>query len=56
VKAVHGGLECGISARKYPRDDMVSFRADARGRALADEKIYIDTVEKYWTSVAILRT
>jgi dipeptidase D len=48
VKAVHAGLECGIIGEKYPGMDMVSFGPTLEGVHSPDEKIYIDTVEKYW--------
>jgi dipeptidase D len=56
VKAVHAGLECGIIGEKYPGMDMVSFGPTLEGVHSPDEKIYIDTVEKYWNFLlAILR-
>jgi dipeptidase D len=56
VKAVHAGLECGIIGEKYPGMDMVSFGPTLEGVHSPDEKIYIDTVEKYWDFLlAILR-
>ena len=48
MKAVHAGLECGIIGEKYPGMDMVSFGPTLEGVHSPDEKIYIDTVEKYW--------
>ncbi len=48
VKAVHAGLECGIIGEKYPGMDMVSMGPTLEGVHSPDEKIYIDTVEKYW--------
>ncbi len=48
VKAIHAGLECGIIGEKYPGIDMVSFGPTLEGVHSPDEKIYIDTVEKYW--------
>jgi dipeptidase D len=56
VKAVHAGLECGIIGEKYPGMDMVSFGPTLEGVHSPDEKIYIDTVEKFWEFLlAILR-
>jgi len=49
VKAIHAGLECGIIGEKYPGMDMVSFGPTLEGVHSPDEKIHIDTVEKYWT-------
>ena len=48
VKAIHAGLECGIIGEKYPGIDMVSFGPTLRAVHSPDEKIYIDTVEKFW--------
>ncbi len=48
VKAVHAGLECGIIGEKYPGMDMVSFGPTLEGVHSPDEKIHIDTVDKYW--------
>ncbi|MBZ5495543.1 MAG: aminoacyl-histidine dipeptidase [Acidobacteriia bacterium] len=56
VKAVHAGLECGIIGEKFPGMDMVSFGPTLQGVHSPDEKIYIDTVEKFWNYLlAILR-
>jgi dipeptidase D len=48
VKAIHAGLECGIIGEKYPGMDMISFGPTLEGVHSPDEKIYIDTVEKFW--------
>jgi dipeptidase D len=48
VKAVHAGLECGIIGEKYPGMDMISFGPTLEGVHSPDEKIHIDTVEKFW--------
>jgi dipeptidase D len=48
VKAIHAGLECGIIGERYPGMDMVSFGPTLEGVHSPDEKIYIDTVEKFW--------
>lgn len=56
VKAIHAGLECGIIGEKYPGMDMVSFGPTLEGVHSPDEKIHIDTVEKFWNFLlAILR-
>ena len=56
VKAIHAGLECGIIGEKYPGMDMVSFGPTLEGVHSPDEKIYIDTVEKFWNFLlAILK-
>ena len=48
VKAIHAGLECGIIGEKYPGMDMISFGPTLESVHSPDEKIYIDTVEKFW--------
>ena len=48
VKAIHAGLECGIIGERYPGMDMVSFGPTLEGVHSPDEKIHLDTVEKYW--------
>lgn len=48
VKAIHAGLECGIIGERYPGMDMLSFGPTLEGVHSPDEKIYIDTVDKYW--------
>jgi len=56
VKAVHAGLECGIIGEKYPGMDMVSFGPTLEGVHSPDEKIHIDSVEKFWNYLlAILK-
>ncbi len=48
VKAIHAGLECGIIGERYPGMDMLSFGPTLEGVHSPDEKIHINTVEKYW--------
>ena len=56
VKAIHAGLECGIIGERIPGMDMVSFGPTLEGVHSPDEKIYIDTVERFWNFLlAILR-
>ena len=56
VKAIHAGLECGIIGERVPGMDMVSFGPTLEGVHSPDEKIHIDTVERYWNFLlAILR-
>jgi dipeptidase D len=49
VKAIHAGLECGIIGERFPGMDMISFGPTLEGVHSPDEKIYIDTVERFWT-------
>ncbi len=48
IKAIHAGLECGIIAERYPGMDMVSFGPTLQGVHSPDERIYIDTVGRFW--------
>lgn len=48
IKAVHAGLECGIIGEKFPGMDMISMGPTLEAVHSPDEKIYIDTVEKFW--------
>jgi len=48
VKAIHAGLECGIIGEKVPGMDMVSFGPTLEGVHSPDEKMHIDTVERFW--------
>jgi dipeptidase D len=48
VKAIHAGLECGIIGEKYPGMDMVSFGPTLEGVHSPDEKMHIDSVERFW--------
>lgn len=48
VRSIHAGLECGLFLEKYPGMDMISFGPTLRGVHSPDEKINIDTVEKWW--------
>jgi len=48
VKAIHAGLECGIIGERVPGMDMVSFGPTMEGVHSPDEKIHIDTVDKFY--------
>ncbi len=48
VKAIHAGLECGLFLQKYPNLDMISFGPTIKGAHTPEERIRIDTVEKFW--------
>jgi dipeptidase D len=49
VKAIHAGLECGILGSAYPNWDMVSFGPTIRHPHSPDEKVNINSVEKFWS-------
>jgi dipeptidase D len=48
VKAIHAGLECGIIGEKYPGIDMISFGPTIEGAHSPDERVHIESVEKFW--------
>ncbi|MEN8204183.1 MAG: aminoacyl-histidine dipeptidase [Bacteroidota bacterium] len=48
VKAIHAGLECGLFLQKYPELDMISFGPTIKGAHTPEERIRIDTVDKFW--------
>ena len=48
VKAIHAGLECGLIGGVYPNLDMISCGPTIRHPHSPDEKVKIDTVEKWW--------
>ena len=48
VKAIHAGLECGIIGEKYPGIDMVSMGPTLEAVHSPEEKIYIDSVGRFW--------
>ena len=49
VRAIHAGLECGIIGATYPNLDMISFGPTIRFPHSPDEKVKIDTVDKFYT-------
>lgn len=49
VRSIHAGLECGLFLEKYPDLDMVSFGPTLRDVHSPDEKINIETVDKFWS-------
>ncbi len=48
VLAIHAGLECGLIGDKYPKMDMVSFGPTIKGAHSPDERLEIESVEKFW--------
>lgn len=48
VRSIHAGLECGLFLEKYPSLDMVSFGPTIKGAHSPDERINIETVDKFW--------
>jgi len=55
VKAVHGGLECGLIGETFPGMDMVSIGPQIEFPHSPDECVKIDSVAEFWEIlVAIL--
>lgn len=48
VRSIHAGLECGLFLEKHPDLDMVSFGPTILGAHSPDERIQIETVQKFW--------
>jgi len=54
VKAIHAGLECGLFLQKYPGLDMISFGPTIKGAHTPEERMRIDTVDKFWKFLLVL--
>ena len=48
VYAIHAGLECGLFFEKNPKLDMISCGPTIQGAHSPDERLEIETVEKWW--------
>ncbi len=48
VVACHAGLECGILGKNYPDIDMISFGPTILGAHSPDERVSIESVQKFW--------
>ncbi|MDR2126561.1 MAG: aminoacyl-histidine dipeptidase [Prevotellaceae bacterium] len=48
IKAIHAGLECGIFGGIYPQWDMISFGPTIRHPHSPNEKVNIESVDKFW--------
>lgn len=48
IRAIHAGLECGLLGGVYPSWDMISFGPTIRYPHSPDEKVNIETVQKFW--------
>lgn len=51
IKAIHAGLECGLLGGVYPNWDMISFGPTIRFPHSPDEKVNIETVQKFYNWV-----
>ncbi|MFT6926024.1 MAG: dipeptidase D [Psychromonas sp.] len=45
---IHAGLECGLFSAQYPQWDMISFGPTIKFPHSPDEKVLIDSVDKFW--------
>lgn len=48
IRAIHAGLECGLFLEKYPHLDMVSFGPTMRGVHSPDERLHIESTQRFW--------
>ena len=48
IITIHAGLECGIIGRNYPGMDMISFGPTIKHPHSPDEKVNIQTVQKFY--------
>ena len=48
IYAIHAGLECGLLGGVYPDWDMISFGPTIRFPHSPDEKVNIESVNKFW--------
>lgn len=48
VLACHAGLECGLLGEHYPKLEMISFGPTIRGAHSPDERVNIESVNKFW--------
>ncbi len=48
VLAIHAGLECGLIGDKYPNMDMISYGPTIKGAHSPDERLEIESVQKFW--------
>ena len=48
VLAIHAGLECGLIGNVYPKMDMTSFGPTIKGAHSPEERIEIESVQKFW--------
>lgn len=56
ITAIHAGLECGLLGGVYPNWDMISFGPTIRFPHSPDEKVDIESVQKFWDfTVEILK-
>jgi dipeptidase D len=52
--AIHAGLECGLFLEKYPKLDMISFGPDVKGVHSPDERLNIESVDRFWSLLLLI--
>ena len=48
IRAIHAGLECGLFLNKYPALDMASIGPTIEGAHSPDERLHIESTQKFW--------
>lgn len=54
VEAIHAGLECGIIGEKFPGMDMISFGPTIEHPHSPEERVNVESVEKFWKFLAAI--
>jgi len=54
LKAVHAGLECGVIGDKCPGMQMISFGPRIQGAHSPDERVHVESVERFWKLLVAL--
>lgn len=54
IMVIHAGLECGLFKQPYPHMDMVSIGPTIVAPHSPDERVHIESVEKYWQLLTAL--
>lgn len=56
INVIHAGLECGLLGAAYPNWDMISFGPNIRGAHSPDERVEIESVNRFWEFFKVLLT
>ena len=54
IQVIHAGLETGLIGEQYPHLQMVSFGPDIVGAHSPDEKVNIESVDKFYALLKAL--
>ena len=54
ICAIHAGLECGVIGEKVSNMDMISFGPTIKGPHSPDERVEIESVDKFWNLLLII--